>query len=72
MISVFQSFNVNVACVTMQDGSERTMESLSLIDAVMPDRVEARKQAIAKNSQVKTEASNTNGDETSQTIGKSK
>ena len=56
--------------MNIQDGSERTMESLSLIDAVMPDRVEARKQAIAKSSQVKTEASNANGDETSQTMGK--
>ncbi|XP_012944421.1 F-box-like/WD repeat-containing protein TBL1XR1, partial [Aplysia californica] len=51
-----------------EDGSERTMESLSLIDAVMPDRVEARKQAIAKNSQVKTEASNTNGDDSTHTV----
>ncbi|KAI8770712.1 F-box/WD repeat-containing protein TBL1XR1, partial [Biomphalaria glabrata] len=44
------------------DGAERTMESLSLIDAVMPDVVESRKQAITKSNQVKTETSNTNGD----------
>ncbi|CAG5130363.1 unnamed protein product, partial [Candidula unifasciata] len=45
-----------------EDGSERTMESLSLIDAVMPDVVESRKQAFTKSSQVKAEPSNTNGD----------
>ena len=48
------------------------MESLSLIDAVMPDRVEARKAAIAKNSQVKQENNaNTNGDDTTHAVGQS-
>ncbi|BFZ00441.1 hypothetical protein BsWGS_03480 [Bradybaena similaris] len=44
-----------------EDGSERPLESLSLIDAVMPDVVQSRKQALTKNSQVKAEANNTNG-----------
>ena len=42
---------------------KRVIESLSLIDAVMPDVVESRKQAAAKNQQLKTEPSNTNGEE---------
>ncbi|KAK3770625.1 hypothetical protein RRG08_052965 [Elysia crispata] len=47
-----------------EDGSERTMECMSLIDAVMPDMVESRKQAIAKSNQVKAETSSaTNGDD---------
>ena len=48
----------------LQDGSERVIESLSLIDAVMPDVVESRKQAAAKSQQLnKAEANNTNGEE---------
>ena len=49
-----------------QDGAERVIESLSLIDAVMPDVVELRKQAAAKNhqiKQIKQEPSDTNGDD---------
>lgn len=47
------------------------MESLSLIDAVMPDVVESRKQAFTKNSQVKAEPSNnTNGDDGTHAVGK--
>jgi len=38
---------------------------LSLIDAVMPDVVESRKQAAAKAHNIKSEAANTNGEETS-------
>ena len=49
-----------------EDGSERPMESLSLIDAVMPDVVASRQQQL-QNSQkpqaVKTEPQNSNGDE---------
>ena len=48
-----------------QDGSERVIESLSLIDAVMPDVVESRKAAAAKSQQIKTETNSTNGDENS-------
>ncbi|CAC5402619.1 TBL1 [Mytilus coruscus] len=50
-----------------EDGSERCIETLSLIDAVMPDVVESRKQAAVKTQNVKSEPSNTNGEgETSQ------
>ena len=45
------------------------IESLSLIDAVMPDVVETRKQAVSKTTQIKTEATSANGEETS-TVGK--
>ncbi|XP_069103747.1 F-box-like/WD repeat-containing protein TBL1XR1-A [Argopecten irradians] len=51
-----------------EDGSEKVIESLSLIDAVMPDVVESRKQAAAK-AHIKTaETPNTNGEEPSQTL----
>ena len=40
------------------------IESLSLIDAVMPDVVETRKQAVSKTAQIKTEATSANGEET--------
>lgn len=53
---------------TFQDGSERVIESLSLIDAVMPDVVESRKAAAAKSQQIKTETNSTNGDESSAAI----
>ena len=48
------------------DGSERPMESLSLIDAVMPDVVASRQQQLQNNQKpqvVKTEPQNSNGDE---------
>jgi len=48
------------------DGSERPMESLSLIDAVMPDVVASRQQLLQNNQKpqvVKTEPPNSNGDE---------
>ena len=45
----------------LQDGSERMLESLSLIDAVMPEVVEARK-SVPKNQQNKGETVATNGD----------
>jgi len=46
-----------------EDGAERVIESLSLIDAVMPDVVEGRRVAAAKNQPIKTEPTNTNGGE---------
>ena len=49
-----------------QDGSEQPMESLSLIDAVMPDVVASRQQQTQNNQKpqvVKTEPPNSNGDE---------
>lgn len=49
---------------SLQDGSERVIESLSLIDAVMPDVVESRKQQATKNQQQpKAEANAQNGDD---------
>ena len=53
-----------VDVVLLQDGTERNIESLSLIDAVMPDVVELRKGGIKVPMQVKPEG--TNGDELSQ------
>lgn len=49
----------------MQDGSETLIESLSLIDAVMPDVVLSRQQQAhnSKNATVKTENSNANGED---------
>ena len=44
------------------------IESLSLVDAVRPDVVESRKQALSKNAQVKTENTNTNGEESTSTM----
>jgi len=56
-------------CVlVLQDGSEKGIESLSLIDAVMPDVVESRKQARAKTTAVKAEPANTNGEENTATL----
>ncbi|KAK4014346.1 hypothetical protein OUZ56_026872 [Daphnia magna] len=49
-----------------RDGSEQPMESLSLIDAVMPDVVASRQQQTQNNQKpqvVKTEPPNSNGDE---------
>ena len=47
-----------------EDGTERVIESLSLIDAVMPDVVAARQAAAQKSAQlVKTEPPATNGAE---------
>lgn len=48
-----------------KDGSETLIESLSLIDAVMPDVVLSRQQQAHnnKNAAVKTEAANANGEE---------
>ncbi|KAK7090383.1 F-box-like/WD repeat-containing protein TBL1XR1 [Littorina saxatilis] len=50
-----------------EDGTEKGLETLSLIDAVMPDFVESRKQA-AKSSHVKAESTNTNGEEVSHAV----
>lgn len=51
-----------------EDGTERMVESLSLIDAVMPDVVASRQQANqAKSNIVKNEPNNTNGDDGSHT-----
>ncbi len=60
------------SCSSSQDGSERVIESLSLIDAVMPDVVEQRKLAAAKSQQIKTEASSTNGEESAAAISESR
>ena len=49
----------------LQDGSERPIESLSLIDAVMPDVVASRQQQLQNNQKpqvVKTEPANSNGE----------
>lgn len=51
-----------------EDGTERVIESLPLIDAVMPDVVESRKQAAAKAHQIKTENANTNGEDASHSL----
>ncbi|XP_076436089.1 F-box-like/WD repeat-containing protein TBL1XR1 [Babylonia areolata] len=47
-----------------EDGTEHGLESLSLIDAVMPDFVETR----SKQKSAKAETSNTNGDSNSNTV----
>uniref|UniRef100_A0A023FUZ6 Putative beta-transducin family wd-40 repeat protein n=1 Tax=Amblyomma parvum TaxID=251391 RepID=A0A023FUZ6_AMBPA len=54
-----------------EDGSERMIESLSLIDAVMPDVVASRQQQAHnnKNAVVKAEPSNTNGEDTTHSFG---
>ena len=58
-------------CFCFQDGSERVIESLSLIDAVMPDVVESRKQSAQKQPhQIKNETSNTNGEDGNHTLSK--
>ncbi|KAK4337239.1 hypothetical protein RND71_043544 [Anisodus tanguticus] len=44
-----------------EDGSERIIESLSLIDAVMPDIIEQRQQQLAKLSTVKSSTKVENG-----------
>jgi transducin (beta)-like 1 len=52
--------------LVFQDGSEQPMESLSLIDAVMPDVVASRQQQTQNKQKpqvVKTEPPNSNGDE---------
>lgn len=52
-----------------QDGSERLIDSLSLIDAVMPDVVASRQQANQQSKAVvKAEIPSTNGDEGKSTI----
>ncbi|MPC92545.1 hypothetical protein E2C01_087639 [Portunus trituberculatus] len=48
----------------LQDGTERLIDSLSLIDAVMPDVVASRQQQNQQpKAVVKTEIPSTNGDE---------
>lgn len=47
-----------------EDGTEqRLVESLSLIDAVMPDIVATKLNQISQRQQVKTEIQDTNGEE---------
>lgn len=47
-----------------EDGTEqRTVESLSLIDAVMPDVVATRQNQINQQKQQKTDVQDTNGEE---------
>ena len=63
---ILYSFLINQGIVAFQDGAERPMESLSLIDAVMPDVVASRQQQLQNNQKpqvVKTEPPNSNGDE---------
>ena len=50
------------ACV-LQDGTERLIDSLSLIDAVMPDVVASRQQQNQQPKAVTKEIPSTNGDE---------
>ncbi|KAK3095189.1 hypothetical protein FSP39_011197 [Pinctada imbricata] len=51
-----------------EDGSQKNIEALSLIDAVMPDVVESRKQAAQPQQKVKTETTSTNGEEAGQAV----
>jgi len=46
----------------LQDGTERNIESISLIDAVLPEVIESRKQGAVKGPQTKPEPG-PNGDE---------
>jgi hypothetical protein len=46
-----------------QDGTERSIESISLIDAVLPEVLEQRKQGAMKGAQMKNEAPGANGEE---------
>lgn len=46
-----------------EDGTERNIESISLIDAVLPEVIEQRKQGALKGSQLKVEAHGPNGEE---------
>lgn len=46
-----------------EDGTERSIESISLIDAVLPEVIEQRKQGALKGSQLKVEAHGPNGEE---------
>jgi len=54
-----------VHCLVLvgQDGTERNIESISLIDAVLPEVIEQRKQGALKGAQLKVEAHGPNGDE---------
>jgi len=47
----------------VKDGTERNIESISLIDAVLPEVIEQRKQGALKGSQLKVEAHGANGEE---------
>ena len=47
----------------LKDGTERNIESISLIDAVLPEVIEQRKQGALKGSQMKVEAHGPNGEE---------
>lgn len=56
--------NVTNVMFLQQDGTERLIDSLSLIDAVMPDVVASRQQANQQSKAVvKAEIPSTNGDE---------
>lgn len=69
--SVKQGEVINPIFVVCQDGTERMVDSLSLIDAVMPDVVASRQQANqAKSNMVKNESNNTNGDDGSHSYSK--
>lgn len=59
-------------CFFVQDGAQaKNIEALTLIDAVMPDVVESKKQAAQPAPKIKTEPASTNGEEaTPAEIGK--
>ena len=54
---------LSVHMSVVKDGTERNIESISLIDAVLPEVIEQRKQGALKGSQLKTEAQGPNGEE---------
>jgi hypothetical protein len=47
----------------LQDGTERNIESISLIDAVLPEVIEQRKLGAMKGAQMKNETPGANGEE---------
>ena len=47
----------------IQDGTERSIESISLIDAVLPEVIEQRKVGAVKGPQLKSETTGANGEE---------
>lgn len=53
----------NSCYCTSQDGTERNIETISLIDAVLPDVIEQRKQGAIKGSQVKSDVPGVTGEE---------
>ena len=52
-----------MSLLALKDGTERNIESISLIDAVLPEVIEQRKQGALKGAQMKVEAHGPNGEE---------